>query len=123
MQVRRVIPLLRNFDVSKMGEFYLGFLGCTIDWQHGGEAAGAPIYLQVSRGALRLHLSVHHGDACPGARVYIEATGLAELHAELTAKQYRFNRPGLQSTPWGTRELEVHAPFGNRLTFAEHTES
>jgi catechol 2,3-dioxygenase-like lactoylglutathione lyase family enzyme len=121
MQVQHVIPILRIFDDDKAREFYVDFLGCTIDWEHGGPAQDAPRYRQVSRGALRLHLSEHHGDACPGARVYIEATGLTELHAELTAKRYRFNRPGLESTPWGTRELEVTDPFGNRLTFAERT--
>jgi hypothetical protein len=118
LQVERVIPILRIFDLAKMREFYLEFLGCTIDWEHGTEE-GLPRYLQVSRGAFRLHLSEHHGDASPGARIYIEAKGVAELHAELSAKKYKFNRPGLETTPWGTRELEVTDPFGNRLTFAE----
>jgi catechol 2,3-dioxygenase-like lactoylglutathione lyase family enzyme len=117
-QVERVIPILRIFDVAKMREFYLDFLGCTIDWEHGA-GEGLPRYLQVSRGAMRLHLSEHHGDACPGARIHIEAQGLADLHAELSAKRYKYNRPGLETTPWGTRELEVIDPFGNRLNFCE----
>jgi len=120
VEFQRVIPILRIFDVQKALEFYIDFLGCTIDWQH-GEGEDAPRYLQISRGELRLHLSEHHGDASPGARTYLEATGLVELHAELTAKRYRYNRPGLETTPWGTRALEVTDPFGNRLTFNERT--
>lgn len=122
LQVERVIPILRIFDLAKMREFYLDFLGCTIDWEHGA-GEDVPRYLQVSRGALRLHLSEHHGDSAPGARIYIEVQGVAELHAELTAKKYKHNRPGLETTPWGTRELEVIDPFGNRLTFAERRAS
>jgi catechol 2,3-dioxygenase-like lactoylglutathione lyase family enzyme len=118
LQVQRVIPILRIFDFPKAREFYLDFLGCVIDWEHGDDE-GLPRYLQVSRGELRLHLSEHHGDASPGARVFIEAAGLAELHAELSAKNYKHNRPGLEKTPWGSLELEVIDPFGNRLSFNE----
>ena len=118
LEIQRVIPVLRVFDLAKMREFYVEFLGCVIDWEHGAEG-DQPRYMQVSRGELRLHLSEHHGDACPGSRVHIEATGLVAFHAELTAKRYRHNHPGLGTTPWGTRELEVIDPFGNRLTFHE----
>ncbi|MET0389170.1 MAG: glyoxalase superfamily protein [Polyangiales bacterium] len=117
-EFQAVIPVLRIFDVDKAREFYVGFLGFTVDWEH-GVAEGLPRYIQVSRAGLRLHLSEHHGDACPGARVYIEARDLPALHAELTAKRYRYNRPGLETTPWGTRQLEVNDPFGNRLSFNE----
>ena len=39
------------------------------------------------------------------------------LGDELLAKGYKFARPGIDDTPWGTREMSVRDPFGNRLTF------
>jgi hypothetical protein len=41
-----------------------------VDWQEG--EGDQPIYLQVSRGDLVLHLSSHHGDGTPGTAVFIE---------------------------------------------------
>jgi hypothetical protein len=37
----------------------------------------------------------------------------------LTERKYRFARPGLEETPWKTKEVTVADPFGNRLTFYE----
>ena len=60
----RVVPILRIFDIVKADEFYLGFLGFSVDWDHRFEP-DAPLYRQISRGNLGLHLSEHHGDGCP----------------------------------------------------------
>lgn len=30
----RVVPILRIFDIVKADEFYLGFLGFSVDWDH-----------------------------------------------------------------------------------------
>jgi hypothetical protein len=106
------------FDEAKAREFYIGFLGCAIDWEHRFEP-DLPLYMQVSRGGLRLHLSEHHGDGSPGARVFVEMTGLDELHAELSARHYKYGRPGIVDAPWGARTLTVHDPFGNQITFNE----
>ena len=51
MSVQRVIPVLRIFDVTKAREFYLDYLGMSVDWEHRFEGT-APLYLQVSRGDL-----------------------------------------------------------------------
>ncbi|MGH6912559.1 MAG: glyoxalase superfamily protein [Geminicoccales bacterium] len=114
----RAIPILRIFDVAKAKTFYLDFLGFGLDWEHRLEA-DAPAYLQVSRGDLVLHLSEHHGDCCPGAAVYVRTTQLDDFHREIAAKGYRFMRPGLEATPWGSKLMEVIDPFNNRLRFDE----
>jgi uncharacterized glyoxalase superfamily protein PhnB len=75
--------------------------------------------MQVSRGALCLHLSEHHGDACPGSTVFVRMRGVEALHRELTAKTYRYLRPGVERAPWGARVMEVTDPFGNRVRFNE----
>ena len=115
----KAIPILRIFDEAKAREFYLGFLGFTLDWEHRFEDR-APLYMQVSRGDLVLHLSEHHGDCCPDACVYVRTTGLAGFHRAISATGYRYNRPGIEATPWRSRLMEVTDPFNNRLRFDEH---
>jgi Glyoxalase superfamily protein len=78
--------------------------------------------MQVSRDGLVLHLSEHHGDGCPGSTVVVEASGLGDYHQEITAKGYRFMRPGIEIAPWNAKVMEVIDPFGNRLRFNEPIE-
>lgn len=116
MKLGAVTPILRMFDEAKAREFYVDFLGFKVDWEHRFEPA-LPLYLQVSRDGCVLHLSEHHGDCCPGAAMRIEVGDIDAFHAELAAKQYGYARPGVDDTPWGSRDMSVKDPFGNRLTF------
>lgn len=118
-QVVQTIPILRIFDVAKAREFYVGFLGFTVDWEHRFDDR-APLYMQVSRNGLVLHLSEHHGDACPGSTVFVRMTGLDAYHAEITAKGYGYMRPGIEDVPWNARMMQVTDPFGNRIRFNEY---
>ena len=118
-----VIPLLRIFDIAKAREFYVDWLGFTIDWEHRFEE-NFPVYMQVSKDNIRLHLTEHHGDCCPGSKVYIEfAGGLTAYHSLLKEKDYRYMKPGLQKAPWNALTMEVIDPFGNKLLFAEDLKS
>ncbi len=111
------IPVFRSFDLSKAREFYVGFLGFRIDWEHQFDGAG-PRYLQISKDDCLIHLSEHHGDACPGATLRIELDAVDEFCAELRGKGYNHARPGEpEETPWGTKEITLSDPFGNRLIF------
>ena len=65
---------------EKAKEFYVDFLGFTIDWEHRFEGV-SPVYMQVSRGNLVLHLSEHYGDCCPGSTVYVPTTGVDDSTA------------------------------------------
>jgi catechol 2,3-dioxygenase-like lactoylglutathione lyase family enzyme len=116
MSLGKVTPILRIFDEAKAREFYVDFLSFQVDWEHRFEP-GLPLYMQVSRGECVLHLTGHHGDACPGAAVRIENRELDAYRAELIAKEYKHSRPGIEACPWGTREMSIADPFGNRLTF------
>jgi hypothetical protein len=115
---RSVIPVLRIFDIAKADEFYLGFLGFAVDWDHRFEVNG-PLYRQISRDSLVLHLSEHHGDGTPGAYVRVMMDGVAAFQRELAAKAYRYMNPGLETMPWGMIETGVIDPFGNCLRFCE----
>jgi hypothetical protein len=111
------IPIFRIFDVDKAMEFYRDYLGFSVDFEHRfGE--NFPLYCQVSRGACVLHLSEHAGDASPGAKAFTWMQGIRNLHAELTAKDYRYLKPGLEEAPWGL-QMTVTDPFSNRIAFCE----
>jgi catechol 2,3-dioxygenase-like lactoylglutathione lyase family enzyme len=114
----QTVPIFRIFDEAKAREFYVEYLGFRIDWEHRFEP-NMPLYMQISRGGLTLHLSEHYGDACPGSTVFVRMTGIDELHAELTAKQYKYLRPGVEIAPWNAKCMEVIDPFGNRIRFNE----
>lgn len=115
---RRTVPILRSFDEAKAREFYLDWLGFAVDWEH-RFAPDLPLYMQVSRAGIVLHVSEHHGDGSPGVHVRVEVTGVRDFHGELIDKHYRNNRPGLERPDWGGTEFTVIDPVGNRITFAE----
>jgi hypothetical protein len=113
----QAVPIVRMFDVAKAHEFYLGFLGFSVDWEHRFHS-NAPLYTQVSRGGLKLHLSEHAGDATPGGNMVVYMAGIRAFHAELIARNYKFMRPGLENADWGL-EVQVTDPFQNRIRFME----
>jgi uncharacterized glyoxalase superfamily protein PhnB len=116
--LRAPVPVLRIFDEAAAQAFYIDFLGFSEDWSH-RFADDLPLYRQISRGGCVLHLSGHHGDACPGSTLRIEACGLESWCVALNARQYRHARPGIADTDWGTREMRIADPFGNTLVFFE----
>ena len=113
----QAMPILRIFDVGKAQEFYLDYLGFRPVWEH-RFSEDAPLYMEVSRDGLRLHLSEHVGDASPGANMVVYTTGLQTFHAELTKKSYTYLNPGLTAEDWG-QEMKVTDPFSNRIRFIE----
>ena len=112
----QTVPLLRIFDVEKAKEFYVGFLGFAIDWEHRFDER-APLYMQVSRAGRVLHLTEHHCACTPGSTVFVRMRGIEELHREITAKDDGFLRPGLEPTFHDSLGMEVTDPFGNRIRF------
>src|SRR5262245_55188019 len=114
----QTIPILRIFSIEKAREFYLDFLGFALDWEH-RFGDNFPLYMQVSRGELRLHLSEHHGDACPGSTIFRRMRGVEALQRELAARNYRYLKPGVERAPWHALVMEVVDPFGNRIRFNE----
>lgn len=119
IQFERVTPILRIFDEAKAKEFYVGFLGFTVNWEHRFDE-NAPLYLSVSRAGFELHLSEHSGDCTPGGCVFVTMKGIEAFHQELTTKQYKYNRPGLEQTFYGAKCVEVIDPFGNKIRFNEY---
>ena len=114
-----VTPVFRILEYSKALEFYVDWLGFRIDWADLPDQE--PVYAQVSRGDIVLHLSGHQSDGCPGAKARAEILGLPAYHHQLLHKNHTYSRPGLSAANWNERvlEMEVVDPFGNRLVFCE----
>lgn len=116
MSLGHTTPIFRMFDETKAREFYIDFLGFTVVFEHRFEP-GFPLYMGISKDDCVVHLSEHHGDGSPGSHIRVECGDIDAFQATLIAKAYKYGRPGIQDTPWKTREFTVHDPFGNRLTF------
>src|SRR3569832_1028529 len=67
----RTVPILRSYDEGKAREFYIDWLGFTVDWEHRFEP-NTPLYMQVSRAGIVLQVSEHHGDGSHGSHVRVE---------------------------------------------------
>ncbi len=113
-----VVPIFRIFDYQKAVEFYVDWLGFKIDWEHKFDE-NSPIYMQVSRDGIVLHLSEHHGDCAPGSKAFITIDDVRSLHREICAKEYKYNRPGLEQAFWNAPCFEVIDPFSNKLLITE----
>jgi len=114
-----VKPIFRIFDYQKAIEFYVDWLGFEVVGEH-RFGDNFPLYMRVQKEGLEIHLSEHHGDCAPGAKILVEnVVGLKAYHAALRAKDYRYNKPGIQKAFWDTDldMVEVIDPFGNKIVF------
>jgi uncharacterized glyoxalase superfamily protein PhnB len=116
MQLSKVTPVLRSFDEVIAKAFYVEFLGFAVDWQHRFES-NFPLYMQLSRDECVLHLSEHHGDCCPGAAQRLQIDDVDAYCSELLVKNHINSKPVVENMPWGTRDMQIIDPFGNRLVF------
>jgi uncharacterized glyoxalase superfamily protein PhnB len=118
MAFTKVAPLIRIFDENKAKEFYIDFLGFSIDFEH-RHFEGAPLYMQIRKGDCLLLLTEHYGDCTPGCAINIETDELKSFHEELKKKQYKYANPGIKEMPWGSKNMTISDPFGNRITFTD----
>ncbi|MWC29284.1 glyoxalase superfamily protein [Paenibacillus sp. MMS18-CY102] len=113
--IARTTPILRIFDETKAKEFYIGFLGFQLDWEHRYEP-DLPLYMQVSSGECQLHLSEHFGDGTPGTAIRVGVLNIEELHHKLIGQMYKHARPGFDPKE---RAITLNDPFGNIIRFYE----
>lgn len=113
-----VIPVLGISDAAKAREFYIDYLGFTLEWEHRLED-GSPLYMHLSRGEVALHLSEYPEDASSGTRIFISLHGVEEYYRELIAKNSNNCRPSLEEAFQHFRSMQVTDPFGNRISFNE----
>lgn len=114
---QRVTPQLRSTNWARTRAFYEDGLGFSVQWEHRFEP-GFPTFAQVSRDGLSLFLTEHSGDCQVGGAAYIVVEDLDALYREISQRGIKVGEPP-QITPWGTREMCVIDPDGNRLRFGD----
>lgn len=112
------IPILRIPDEQVVRDFYIDYLGFTIEWEHRFEE-GWPLYTRIRRGDTVLDLSEHHGDGTPGSIVWVPVKDIRAFHAELESRPHPRLRPGIDDTAPGGPTMEITDPWGNALRFCE----
>jgi uncharacterized glyoxalase superfamily protein PhnB len=108
----QVVPILRVEDAEQAVAWYerLGFVK---QWEHRFEP-GFPAFVCVERGAVRLFLSEHTGDARPDTLLYLFVEDVDSIAAEFGAVA--------EEQFWGGREIELRDPDANRLRIATSPE-
>src|SRR5687768_5982211 len=114
-----VIPQLRTTDAKRSLAFYVEGLGFSVDWEHQFEP-GFPRFIQLTRSGQTIFLTEHEGDCQTGGAAYFIVPDVEE-----SARQFQTGGitelEGPAFTAWGTREMSLVDPDGNRLRFASHT--
>lgn len=114
------IPTFRITDYKKAINHYIDLLGFSIDWEHRfGETE--PIYMQISKNGLVLHLS-ENARFKTGVIVFVETKGIEKFREHILNTKIENVIPEIITTDWNTKQLEIEDPFGNLLRFNQELE-
>ena len=114
------VPILWTADARKSLQFYCDVLGFSKDWEHqNGE--GFPLYIQVSRGSVGLHLS-EHGDGDYHSHLAISVPDVDAVYAEFTRRGLETNGPP-EDRDYGVRDFTFSDPDGHRFVFTSRLET
>jgi catechol 2,3-dioxygenase-like lactoylglutathione lyase family enzyme len=103
--VEQLAPIIRVADAKASSEWY-GRLGFVVEFEH-RFAPELPLYIGIARGAMKIHLSEHLGDARPGTLIYMYVEDVDADAATLGITE-------IEDNTWG-RDFVVADPDGNRL--------
>lgn len=111
-----VTPQFRITNARRSTAFYVDGLGFEIDWEHRFEP-GFPVFMQLTRADQTIFLTEHAGDCEVGGAAYFVVPDVDACYKDFLARGLTLIDPP-EDTPWGTREMLVMDPDGNRLRFA-----
>lgn len=111
-----VTPQLRSTNWRRTRAFYVDGLGFTVKWTH-QFAPGLPTFAEVVLDGRALFLTEHTGDCEPGGAAYIILPDIDAFYSSIRGRGVPVAEPP-EDAPWGTREMLVVDPDGNRLRFA-----
>ena len=113
MKLAHAIPILRSFDETKAKEFYVDFLGFTVDWEHRFEP-NFPVFMEISREGMSIYLTEHTGDCQVGGLVHFCVPDVDVWYADLLCRGTTVQEPPNESLE-GLRMMTVFDPDGNQL--------
>ncbi len=111
--MQRTVPILHIEGYGEAKAYYVDWLGFRVDWEFRFEPS-FPVYMQVSRDGLVLHLSQHKGDNPAGVMCHVDVDDLDALIAEWRARRPDFTQE-VEITPWNAKHISLRDPFGNTL--------
>ena len=108
------VPILRVKDARASAEFYEKALGFTVDWEH-RFADDFPLYMQISRSPLSLHLSEHQGGGTRAAEFFVRVPDVDVVYEAVVSQGIQ---PAAEPTdqPYGIRDFAIVDPDGHRIT-------
>jgi hypothetical protein len=75
--------------------------------------------MQISKDDCVLQLTEHDGDCSLGAGIKIVTDEMDKFVQELASKEYQYPDLGTAEQPWGSIDMLLIDPFGNRLIFTD----
>ncbi|MCB9765244.1 MAG: VOC family protein [Alphaproteobacteria bacterium] len=109
------VPIFTVQDATASARFYVEVLGFTLDWEH-RFAEGWPLYVQVSRDGLSLHLSEHGADKAQTSDLYVSVADVDATWAAMVARGLT-DVAAPEDREYGVRDFDLHDPDGHHLTF------
>ena len=113
-----VTPVLGVSDSRAAEEFYCGKLGFELQFAYRPQETDDPCHMGVKRDNTAMRVSSFSGDGVPGTGVIIWTDDVDLLHEEFVSKEVPIEM-GPTDQVWGLREIHVHDPDDNKLTFAQ----
>ena len=115
VQLRSTIPTFRVRDARAAEAFYSEKLGFRTTWAH-DPGDGYPVFLEIMRDNVALHLSEHQGDGPEGVSIYVNVADARALSDEFLASGATLAEP-LSEAEWGEMVFSLTDPDGNTLRF------
>ena len=109
----QLVPIFRANDAAATATWYAR-LGFQLESEH-RFAPNMPLYAFLKRGDVCLHLSEHKGDATPNSLAYLYVDDIDAIGKEFDME--------VKDQPWGTREVCLEDPDGNRLRIGQRVAS
>lgn len=102
-------------DWERTRAFYTDGLGFNVDWEHRFEP-GFPVFAKLTLDGMSIFLTEHAGDCQVGGAAYFLLHDVDAFFREIRSRGIPPTEPP-EDTPWGTREMTITDPDGNRLRF------
>ena len=118
MRVSGVVPNLRVVDIAAARNFYMEYLGLSVE----GFNLGWVAHYQSPDGQAHVQLVTGDAEAPQDAVISVHVgSGVEEAYEEAKRRGFEIVYP-LTQEPWGLRRFFVRAPDGNVINVTSHAD-